>query len=89
MAKQKKITVNGKKYTLQSPGYRWYMETVDKNTSPGKVTPKQIAMIDDYLEHVVVDPKVTVEDFEDAEKGLGGFAALKKLISECETFLTS
>jgi len=89
MAKQKVVKVNKKEYTLQSPGYRWYMETVDKNTPRGKSVPKQIKMIDDYLEHVVVDPKVTVEDFENEEKELGGFEALMTLINECETFLTA
>ena len=46
-------------------------------------------MIDDYLEHVVVDPKVTIEDFEDEEQKRGGFKALLELITECETFLTA
>jgi len=89
MAKQKKIKVNGKEYTLQSPGYRWYLETVEKNTPKGKFSPSQVDMIDDYLEHVVVDPKATIEDFEDEEQNRGGFKALMELISECETFLTA
>jgi len=46
-------------------------------------------MIDDYLEHVVVDPNVKIEDFEDEEQKRGGFKALLELITECETFLTA
>jgi len=89
MANQKKITVNDKEYKLQSPGYRWYLKTVEDNTPSGKFNPSQIGMIDDYLEHVVVEPTVTVEDFEDEEQKRGGFKALLELISECETFLTA
>ena len=89
MAKQKKVKVNDKEYTLQSPGYRWYLETVENNTPRGKASPSQVNMIDDYLEHVVVDPDVTIEDFEDEEQKRGGFKALMKLITECETFLTA
>ena len=70
MAKQKKVKVNDKEYTLQSPGYRWYLETVENNTPRGKASPSQVNMIDDYLEHVVVDPDVTIEDFEDEEQNI-------------------
>jgi hypothetical protein len=89
MANNKKVKVNGKEYKLQSPGYRWYLKTVEDNTPPGKPNPSQVQMIDDYLEHVVVDPKVTIEDFEDEEQKSGGFKALLELITECETFLTA
>jgi len=89
MNKQAKVEVNNKEYKLQNPGYRWYLETVEKNTKNGKIAPSQIDMIDDYLEHVVVDPKVSIEDFEDEDQGRGGFKALMQLISECETFLTA
>jgi len=89
MAKQETVKVNEKEYKLQSPGYRWYLKTVEKNTKPGKRSPAQLDMIDDYLEHVVVEPNVKIEDFEDEEKDLGGFKALKELIGKCERFLIS
>lgn len=84
--KQKTVTVDGVDYKLQSPGYRWYLDTVEKNTKRGKMSPSQVDMIDDYLEHVVVGPDVKIEDFEEKENG---FQNLMELISKCETFLTS
>jgi len=42
MANNKKVKVNGKEYKLQSPGYRWYLKTVEDNTPPGKPNPSQV-----------------------------------------------
>ena len=89
MAKQKKVEVNGKEYTLQSKGYRWYMETVEKHTKPGQLYPSQLDMWDEYFEHIIVEPKVSLEDFEDEKQGLGGLMAVKELMAEAERFLTS
>lgn len=83
---QKTVTVAGNEYTIQKQSYRWYMETGEKHMLHNG-RPSQIRLWDEYLEHVVVDPKVTVEDFYEKEE-LGGFKALQKLMSECETFLT-
>ena len=80
MNKQKTVKVNGKDYALQHPGARWYVRITDqcKNASGVLQTEKYI---DALFEHVVVDPVVKIEDFDD------DYDTLTKLVQEVERFL--
>ena len=76
----KKVTVGGVEYTLQKIPFQSYLELVDRTTSGVKTD--RVAWAQAMYEHVVVDPKVTMEDFDDdIYSGL-------QLVNECESFLT-
>ncbi len=84
--KQTKVKVNDIEYTLQNPGYRWYIKHTGIANKGGSMD--QEYLMDKYFETVVVEPKVSMEDFEEKDE-LGGFKAMLELISECEKFLTT
>ena len=86
--KQAKIKIGDKEFTLQHPGIRWYHEVMDEcrgiNES-GAVVLKNTKIMDKYLEHVIVEPKMTIEDFDNIDNGIAIFS---DLMNECERFLT-
>lgn len=79
MPKQKIVNIGGKEYVLQHPGVKWYLECTDrcKNRNGVMLTAKYT---EEMLENVVVDPKVTLDDFED------DVAAVEQLLAEIEKF---
>ncbi len=78
--KQKKATVDGQEYTLQHPGAMWYLEMVDECKNATGVL--QVSKYTQKMfENVVVQPKVTVEDFEDDLK------KVNNLLNEVEDFV--
>ncbi|TDX43703.1 hypothetical protein [Orenia marismortui] len=76
--KKKTVKVNGKDYTLQHPGIRWFIKHSDssKDTQGNFSNEKYI---DGLLENVVIQ-QVTMEDFD-------SISALRELVDEIETFL--
>ncbi len=82
MPKQKKETVNGVEYTLQHPGARWYLGVVDRHTN-AKGNLEREGYTAEILEHVVVEPKVKIEDFDD------DLGSLMELVRKAELFLGS
>lgn len=82
----KKIEVEEREYTLQHPGYAWYLDVTDNSRATG--APRQKYLIEQYLEHVVVDPAgLTIKDIED-DKELN-MLHLLKLSGEIEKFLNN
>lgn len=79
MAKQKTVKVGGKDYVLQHPGAKWYLECSDrcKNRNGVMLTSKYT---EEMLENVVIDPKVTLDDFGD------DLQAVEELLNEMEKF---
>ena len=76
---QKKVKVNGVEYTLQKIPFEDYLQLVDKTTNGTKQN--RVEWSKYMLEHVVIEPKVTMEDFEgDIMTGL-------ELVGECDSFL--
>lgn len=62
--RQEKVTIAGVEYTLQHPGVRARNQIMDRcATQHGFPSNEKLA--DEYLEHVVVNPKVTQDDFDD------------------------
>ncbi|MDE7331208.1 MAG: hypothetical protein K2O16_03055 [Lachnospiraceae bacterium] len=86
MAKQKKATVNGTEYTLQSVSPQWYMEINDECGMTGgkRNTAKYI---DEMFKNVIVSPP------EVRNEGIGYFNlnddidSTEKLLKEIESFL--
>lgn len=72
---QSKVTVDGVEYTLQHPGARWYIKLTDRSNGKNEV------LADELLENVVVNPRVTIEDFDD------NIEALEELLEKAHTFL--
>ena len=86
MAKQKKVTVNGMEFTLQSVSPSWYM---DHNDACGMTGGKRRTAdyMDGLFKNVVIAPK------EVNNEGMGYFdrtediSTPEKLLSEIESFL--
>lgn len=77
-ANQKKVKIGEKEFTLQYPGARWYLQLQDRvKTRNNNI--QQERYVDELLEHVVVDPKVTADDFRNV-------GHLETLINEIERF---
>lgn len=82
MAKQTTVTVGKTEYTLQHPGARWYFECIDRNK--GRNGHLQIASYTaELLENVVIEPRVTMDDFDD------NLGELMELTNKVESFLTT
>jgi len=65
MFKQRKfVSSKGKEYTLQFPGIRKVTQIRDRAKNKHGV-PSDERIADDVLEHVVVSPKMRIEDFGD------------------------
>ncbi len=79
-AKQKKVTVNGKEYLLQHPGVRSVTKITDRIKNKHGV-PSDEKLADEMLTHVVVDPKVRMEDFED-------YGEMSELVGKAFGFIT-
>lgn len=63
--KQKEITTEtGKKYTLQHPGVRNVTRINDRVKNKHGVNSEE-KICDEMFKHVVVEPKVSIDDFED------------------------
>ena len=78
--------VDVKEFTLQNPGAAWYLEMTDRAKIEGQgLIISQKFAYEQYLEHVVVDPKMNLSDFDNIS---GGLELLNLLIGECESFLT-
>lgn len=80
MPKQKTVKINDKEFVLQHPGARWYLGANDRCRNNAGVLQME-AYYQELLENVVVDPKVSIEDFDD------DFGTLEKLMSAVERFL--
>jgi len=77
--KQTQRTVDGTQYTLQSPGPTWYYDLLSKAQEAGGRM--DITLINrELLEHVVVEPKVTLEDFDTP-------GDVEKVLKEIKSFL--
>jgi len=88
MAKQKTVKIGNKEYTLQHPGIGFVMDLVDEckvTNENGVEIVKSSKLYKKYLEFVVVNPKMALEDFEKIDNG---FKILQELIEECTRFLT-
>ena len=59
----KKVVIDGEEYTLQKLPVRQALELRDQWQVDGDVD--NVKMFDMVLEHFVVHPKVTLDDFED------------------------
>lgn len=77
---QKKITIDGEEYIIQHPGVRGRFRIVDQSTLPGGTLSKE-KYADAMLEHVVVQPKRKLEDFDSNPD------ALDELLGECDKLL--
>lgn len=75
---QKKVTVMGKEYILQKLPIRKALEIRQKWTLPSGIT-DDVTMYDECLEHIVVSPKVKIEDFDNISE-------LEQLIAQCVFF---
>ncbi len=87
MARQKKVTVNGKDYTLQSVSPKWYFEVNDRyNMTGGKKN--TAGYVDEMFKNVVVEPLEVktqgLEYFCDMDDGI---AVAETLLMEAESFL--
>lgn len=87
MARQKKVTVNGQDYTLQSVSPRWYFDVNDRcGMTGGKKN--TAGYVDEMLKNVVIEPPEIktkgLEYFNDMEDGI---AATEQLLTEVESFL--
>jgi len=80
MVKQKKITVKDKEYLLQHPGVRNVTKITDRIKNKYGV-PLDEKMADEMLTHVVVDPKVKLDDFDD-------YAEVSELVQRAFLFVT-
>jgi len=78
---QKKITIDGKEYTLQKLGIREYYKFMDK------LKHGEFGIVESYdflLENVIVNPRLTLEDFEEE-----GVEHCEKVMAATNKFLTA
>lgn len=80
--RQKQVKVEGKDYTLQHPGAYWYLEMKDRCKNANGVL-MESKYTREMLDNVVIQPKVTPEDFGE------DIIALTTLVNEAENFLGS
>jgi hypothetical protein len=87
MAKQKKVTVNGTEYTLQSVSPTWYYDTNDECGNTGSGKKKSAEYTDRMFKNCVIAPAEVRNQgmaYFDEQEDLKGPEALIKAI---ETFL--
>lgn len=96
---QETFEVEGVKYTMQRPDLESVLEIRSRMLAAGELS--QVQAYEDYLEYIVVQPKCTLDDFEDnishldevmkvAENFMVGhpnMEVLDTLMKECEVFL--
>ncbi|MFT9493420.1 hypothetical protein [Anaerosolibacter sp.] len=80
--KQKKVKVNEVEYTIQSIPFMSYVEMQDRHKNRHGVI-MQAGYIKELMESCVVDPSVSMSDFDD------DFSSAQMLINEIETFLNA
>lgn len=73
----KEVEVNGKKYKLQKLPVRPALELRQRANKDGSVD--DILFYEELLEHIVVEPKLELDDFEDVNE-------LEKLMVEVMDF---
>lgn len=78
--KQKQVVIKGTTYTLQGIPFKSFMDINDKNTDKNGNL-KKSGYIADLFKHCVIEPKVTMSDFDD------DFGAAMELVSQIESFL--
>lgn len=87
MARQKKVTVNGMEFTLQSVSPRWYFDLNDRCRMTGGGSKKTAEYMDELFKNVVIEPKevntMGLDYFEEAED----IKTAESLIGEIESFL--
>ena len=59
------VKVDGTEYTLQKLAPREFYLMKERCTTNGQLN--DLKMYDELFEHVIVNPKVTLDDFEDVE----------------------
>jgi len=74
---QKTIKVNGNEYKLQRMGLRQYLKLKDASTVNGVLQDEKFS--EGLLESVLVEPKMTFEEFDDGDR-LKDFAVVIKEI---------
>jgi hypothetical protein len=74
---QKKVKVNGVEYTLQKMPAREWIRLRKRCTKNGNFDEEKF--MDEILEHIVVDPKVKLDDFEE-------YADLEEVVAEAVNF---
>ncbi len=63
MAQTKEIEIEGVKYTFQRIPTREWLRLQERCTSRrGQISPEKLAS--EVLEHIVIDPKVKIDDFD-------------------------
>lgn len=89
MAKQKKVTINGQEFTLQSVSPSWYYDFNDECGNTGSGKRKSAKYMDGMFRNCVVAPaevKARGMDYFDETEDL---RTPEKLIAEIEQFLRS
>lgn len=82
MARQKTVEINGREFVLQSIPFKFYMDLTDKHMGQHGI-PKQSKFIEDLFKYCVINPKVSMSDFDD------DFDTATQLVNEIESFLKS
>ncbi|RGE72806.1 hypothetical protein DWY69_06940 [Eisenbergiella massiliensis] len=87
MARQKKVTINGQDYTLQSVSPRWYFDANDRHGMTGGKK-NTAGYVDEIFKNVVVEPPEIkaqgIEYFCDMDDGI---EVTEQLLTEVESFL--
>jgi len=74
---QKTIKVNGNEYKLQRMGLRQYLKLKDASTVNGVLQDEKFS--EGLLENVLIEPKMTFEEFDDGDR-LKDFSTVVKEI---------
>lgn len=87
MARQKKVTINGQEYTLQSVSPTWYYDINDKYGMTGSGRKKTIKYMDELFKNCVIAPvDITNQGVEYFEQ-VDDFKSMEELVAEIESFL--
>lgn len=86
MAKQKKITVNGTEYNLQSVSPQWYYEINDECGMTGGKR-NSARYIDELLKNVIISPQEVRNKGIEYFNEIDDIDSTEKLLKEIESFL--
>ncbi|MEK5036366.1 hypothetical protein MKY96_33590 [Paenibacillus sp. FSL R7-0302] len=79
--KQKKVTTkSGKEYTLQHPGVRNVTKITDRVKNKHGI-PSDERLAEEMLQHVVVEPKVRLDDFD-------SYGEMTEIVGKAFAFIT-